>query len=133
MWEWGTDGEWVVKTFECENEAKSSMELQHEAWLSGCAPEVCQEAGIFRIWCAEDTAEYRRWTNKWRWAHLSQRVDTDHHVECDDECTDADEEWKDLRDRLRNAGISTRDLHCGNVGLMPDGTLVRIDFGEQST
>ena len=127
VYSWSEGEDEVVKTFAAKYIAEDVREAQMLGADYGLAPDVTSD--VFRIYVGHDASGRGR-GGRWRWAFTCQRVDTDHGCTCDGWSPDG--EVTELIAELDASGLPSGDMHMNNVGRLPDGRLVRIDWGEES-
>jgi hypothetical protein len=123
---------WGLKFFQREDQRNDSYVLQEQAAELGLAPQIGDK---FEFTFGDDDTRYGfitecivetcndRFRPEINWNDYSttpwQRMY-------------AMQEYQDLINGLRNNGFAANDMHEANVGWLPDGRLVAIDFSREA-
>ena len=122
----------VLKIYRTRENALIAIKNQRKAYEAGIAPQMFSNKPF--------GYEYDdRWTGKCKFAIISERVLHVKYENFDDWDEDNLKPRNERYDKLVNIwddlfpSSAGNDLHIGNLGWMPDGRLVAIDFGALST
>ena len=126
--------EWGIKLYRDEYTRDKTYRFQDLANSVECAPRLGDK---FSVVLPDDKTYYgyitecitetflKRYLNR-----LGLECNSDEHYDLLDEMEE-DEEFKTLCRDINSIGISTNDMHASNVGYLPNGRLVAIDFSHE--
>ena len=132
------DSKWGIKLYKSERERNYTYRLQKIASKQGLAPQVrdvlCLEIDDKMYYgylteCVTETA-LERWINENDLPELKimnrdERGDAYYDA---GSMLDDSQEFTDLTLNMEESGFQVCDMHAANVGWLPDGRLVCIDF-----
>jgi len=132
------DDKWGIKLYRNEYMRDKTYRFQDLAHSIGCAPSLGDK---FKVVLPDDR-EYHGYITEcisetFLKRHLNELglesksdLSSDEYYNILDEMED-DEEFKILCEEINSIGISTNDMHASNVGYLPNGKLVAIDFSHE--
>jgi hypothetical protein len=124
---------WGIKFYPDEDTRDSTHTLQDRAYTDGLAPEVGDKFefnidGIKRYGYLTKMAKVCKATYAEQWGIPYNKAAWDKRREEAEEEIRKRPEYRQLMEEMEFFVYDTCDMHWGNVGYLPDGRMVAIDF-----
>lgn len=129
---------WGIKLYDSKYVRDETYNLQFIAHSVGAAPQLGEKfevslpfrSGTYYGYVTECITKTYKDVFDEDYGDVDSNYSYNEINKIQDEMEESDE-YKDLINKLKMAGIGTSDMHWANVGWMPDGRFVAIDFSEE--